>query len=51
VPETEARVMAATQKPLNGSAFGASMEQAARKIVEGRFDRVCSFYSSYSSRE
>jgi pimeloyl-ACP methyl ester carboxylesterase len=51
VPEAEARVMAATQKPLSGSAFGASMEQAARKIVNGQFDRVFSFYSSYSSRE
>ena len=33
VPEAEARVMAATQKPINGSAFGASVAQAAWKSI------------------
>jgi pimeloyl-ACP methyl ester carboxylesterase len=33
VPDGEARVMAATQKPLNGSAFGASVDQAAWKTI------------------
>lgn len=33
VSPTEASVMAATQKPINGSAFGASVEQAAWKKI------------------
>jgi pimeloyl-ACP methyl ester carboxylesterase len=33
VSATEASVMAATQKPVNGSAFGASVEQAAWKTI------------------
>jgi len=33
LPEAEARVMAATQKPLNGSVFGASVPAAAWKTI------------------
>ncbi|HXM46411.1 MAG TPA: alpha/beta hydrolase [Pyrinomonadaceae bacterium] len=33
VPATEARVMAATQKPIKGSAFGESVPQAAWKTI------------------
>ena len=33
LPEAETRVMAATQKPLSGSVFGASVDQAAWKTI------------------
>lgn len=33
VPDAESRVMAATQKPINGAAFGASIAQPAWKVI------------------